>query len=411
MRYSSRSDAGSASPSLRELYRVGVAAADPEALTRRACEGLTGSRFTVLAIGKAAAAMARGARAALGRRAQDGLVVSSTASACPWPVHMASHPRPDVRSEAAALAALSLVRGARAPVLALISGGGSALVALPAPGLTLADKVAAVSAVMEAGAPIEALNTVRKHLSAIKGGRLAAASAVPMTTMALSDVAGDSLAVIASGPTVGDPTTFADAIAVCRDYQVWTTLPAPVRAHLSAGAAGTIDDTPAVVGGDAAVIAGLDTVARAVAARFPAARLAVQPQVGSAEQVAATLIACALELGAPGWIGYGEATIDLAGRIGVGGRALHLALLVARGIAGHGAEVLVAGTDGIDGNAPAAGAVVDGQTWTRMQAVGDPEAALAGHDAYPILAAVGATLEPGPTGVNHADLYLVRTVR
>lgn len=411
MTSSSRSDAGSFEPILSELFRAGIAAADPEALTRSACHGLDGDRYVVLAVGKAAIAMARGARAALGSRAERGLIVTNTVAAAPWPVRVAGHPRPNASSEAAAREALALAQSAAAPLLCLMSGGGSSLLAQPAPGLVLADKAAVTSALMAAGAPIGELNAVRKHLSAVKGGRLAAASSMPITTMASSDVAGDSLSVIASGPTVADPTTFADAIDVCRRYRVWPRLPPSVRVHLSEGAAGRRSETPKIVSGDAIVIAGMDTVARAVVALVPGAELAAEPLVGAAEDVAAALIRRASVAVETAWVGYGEATVELGDRVGVGGRALHLALLVARGIAGGSSEVLISGTDGIDGNSPAAGAVVDGHSWTRMLAVGDPQRALAGHDAYPILAAVGATLEPGPTGVNHADLFIVRTAR
>ena len=407
-------DVERATGELRQLFIDGLAAADPEALTAAACRQLRGQDWTVVAMGKAACAMARGAAAALGDRVIDGLVVTNTVNAAPWPVRIASHPAPDDRSEAAARELLRVVSAATGPVLALISGGASSLVCLPAPGLELADKRAATAAVMQAGASIDELNTVRKHLSSVKGGRLAAATRLPMTTMALSDVVGDSLSVIASGPTVADPTTFGDAVDVCRRYGVWSALPPAIRAHLEAGCEGTVEESPKQVEGQAQVIAGLDTVAARVAAlmlrRHGGVELGVRPTVGDVGAVAAQLArrAAVLEPGTA-WVGYGETTVELGPNVGIGGRSLQLALLVARSIARSPAQILVAGTDGIDGVSPAAGAVVDGSTWQRLAASGaEPERALQEFDAYPALASVGATIECGPTGLNHADLFIVR---
>ena len=421
--------------SVREVFAQTIARLDP---ARRVCDALERRPIDergviVLAAGKAAPAMARGATAALGARVRAGLVVSPEGSGeVPEGLEAmrAAHPIPDDRSLAAGRAVLEFVRAARASerVLALISGGASALLCLPTAGLSLADKVAATSAVMAAGAPIDELNAVRKHLSAIKGGRLAAASPAPVTTLALSDVLGDQLAAIASGPTVPDPTTFADACRAVEASCGMTAIPAAARDHLEAGRRGERDETPkrARAGDRAEIIAGTGAlVDEAIAAARDRDGGAEAEELsrgidGDVSEVAEMLASAARRArkraaasGRPVWfVAGGEPTVRLPSDPGEGGRAHQLALLVAERIAGiHGVVVLAAGSDGIDGSARGAGAIVTGATWKAIGEAGfDPADALRRFDAAPALAAVGAQIITGPTGVNHADLILVAAI-
>lgn len=446
---------------LRAIFGDTLARLDPAARTEAAlgaiewpAASLVAPAVIIVAAGKAAPAMAAGTLRYLARSGPEaarvvagvviGVIGAGEPRACaPLAFHPASHPVPDARSVDAALAALAAVQHAPAgaAILALISGGASALMALPAPGIELADKVAVVRAVAASGADVRALNAVRKHLSAIKGGQLAARAAAPVTTLVASDVIGDDLAAVGSGPTVPDPTTFAEARDIVAAAMDWASVPASVRAHLDAGCAGQRAQTPRTARpGDRAVLV-TGTAALVEAARDACARGSEgQPDVdgdvhggvhgidvidggaralaGDVADVADRLArqAHAMEVASAGrggarrcWVGGGEATIALPPQPGVGGRAQHIALLVARAIAGtHHVSVLVAGSDGIDGNSPAAGAIVDGHSWDAMRAAGcDPEAALARCDAFPVLDAIGATVRTGPTGVNHADLALI----
>ncbi|RMH40935.1 MAG: DUF4147 domain-containing protein, partial [Deltaproteobacteria bacterium] len=399
------------------LWSAAVARLDPAAIAEDAVRAADPpGPVVVVAAGKAAAGMARGAAAALGSRLAGGIVAAPEADAVPAPLRLrvGSHPVANAASERAGRALLDCVAAADpgSHVVALISGGASALAAVPAPGVSLADKVAAVSAVMAAGEPIAAINCVRKHLSAIKGGRLAAASRAPVWSFIASDVADDDLSVVGGGPTVADPTSNRDALAildrvgapVSPAVRRWLecgpdtpkTLPADhvVRLVCSAGAA--VD--AAVAAGDRVEVLGrgwtgdVADVARRLAA---AARAAARDAVARGRHVLR--------------VAQGEPTVALPPQPGRGGRAQQTALLVARAIAGvDRVAVVCAGTDGIDGNTTAAGAVVDGATWAA--AGPDPAAALARCDAYGALDAADALIVTGRTGVNCADLFVVAAV-
>lgn len=376
---------------LRRLVDETVAAMDP---ARRVAQALAaidlGRRAAVgIAVGKAARAMARGARG-IGR----GLVIAPGPGAVPpgWELMVASHPRPDERSERAGRAALAWAAAIDpgAVMIALISGGASALAAVPAPGETLASKRAAVDAAMARGLPIAALNALRTRLSAIKGGQLARTCPAPVVTLVASDVVGDEPAIVGSGPTVG----------------AWTT-------RLDRGPI-AIDELPIVDGRRDAVIvvAGVGELARTVAAilaREAPVVCAPAPLVGDVAEVAARLTAIARDGGHGAWVASGEATIAVGLAPGQGGRAQHTALLVARALAGApGWACLCVGSDGVDGTGPAAGAIVDGDTWAALAAAGiDGDRALAARDSGTALAAIGAAVVTGPTGVNHADLVVV----
>lgn len=368
------------------VARAAIAAIDPAALTEAALVELGGDRSAhVLALGKAAAPMARGARAALGDR------VASVTLAGP---EQGSHPVPDERSVAAGEALLAAARGA-APehqVVALISGGGSAMAAVPAPGITLGEKRAATAALLARGASIDEINIARKHLSAIKGGQLAAASAAPVLSLIISDVVSGDLAAVASGPTLGDASTIDDARAVIERYRLDRSL------------LDRLVETPASIAGEHRCLADNRSL-RDIAASLSGGEVFDEPVTGDVAAVAEQLRA----LGPGLWIAGGEPTMTLPDDPGRGGRMTHLALLLARDLAGQNAEAVCIGSDGIDGGSGAAGAAIDGSTWSAIESAGlDPARALNRADSATALAAAGALIITGPTGTNVADLILVR---
>lgn len=379
----------------------------------------------LLAVGKAAVPMARAALATLGGRVEDALCVAPAGATAPIAgvqVLEGSHPRPDRTSLDAGAAILRWAgRGGRVPVLALVSGGGSALAVAPADGIALEEKVEAVAALMRAGAPIGELNALRKHLSLLKGGRLGALLApAEVRVLVLSDVPGDDLSTIASGPFAPDPTTFADALRFVTARGA--TVPAAVAARLAAGARGELPETPKP--GDPRlarvshrILAGPVDLARAAAdegrGRGFAAEADPAPLAGDVAAVAARLGAWArahagrgrrlLALG-------GEPTIAIppGARAADGGRAQHLALLAAREIAGLSAAVLAAGSDGRDGPTDQAGAVVDGASAAEAAAAGvDLDAALAAARSGPAAIAIGAAIPREDTGTHLCDLVVV----
>ncbi|HUS16447.1 MAG TPA: DUF4147 domain-containing protein [Chloroflexia bacterium] len=392
-------------------------------------------RIFVLGAGKAGAAMAHAAERALRDQPawRGGLVVVKDPPPAPLPATIelvqAGHPLPDSRGVEAArrISALARAAGPDDLVLILISGGGSALLADPAPPLTLADVGAVTGTLLRGGAPIEALNTVRKHLAALKGGRLAErASPATVLALILSDVVGSPLDVIASGPTVPDPTTYADALAVLDRYAAGAELPAAVRAHLQAGAAGTLPETP--VPGDplfARVVTQIigDNRRAAQAAVAAARDLGLEALLlttyleGEARDAGRLLAALAKELAGDSGplrrpaclVLGGETTVTVRGN-GRGGRNQELALGAALALDGWGPQVAVAtlATDGGDGTGDAAGAIADGTTVARARNQGlDPALALADNDSYHFWQALGDAVVTGPTGTNVNDLAYV----
>jgi hydroxypyruvate reductase len=385
-------------------------------------------RYTVIAAGKAAPAMAAAAVRVLGSRVRGGLLISPGSADAPPPLeHIAGgHPTPTAASEQAGRRALALARAARpdAPLLVLISGGASAMMAVPAAGLTLDDKRQTTERLLRAGADIDALNTVRKHVSAIKGGWLAAAAPGPCVTLAISDVVGDDLSVIASGPTVPDASSFADALEVLRRFGGESAFPPPVVAHLTAGSKGERPETPkpgdarlsqstaTVIGGRRDAMAG--AIAAAEARGYHTLRID-DAVVGDARQTAVShlraVTARAASLPRPACIvSSGETTVHVVGH-GRGGRNQEFALALADGLAASGAPVAVAsvGTDGIDGPTDAAGAVVDSTTLARGAAarLAPPAAYLGDNNAYAYFAALGDLIHTGPTGTNVGDLQII----
>jgi glycerate-2-kinase len=333
-----------------------------------------------------------------------------------------AHPVPDLASVAATTRVLAAIEAAtpQTLILVLLSGGASALLVAPAGDLTLADKQAVTAAMLVSGADISALNTVRKHCSRVKGGGLvrSAAHAAGVWTLLLSDVVGDDPAVIASGPTVADPTTFSDALLALDRWVDPAVVPSRVRAHLDAGCHGRAAET--VKPGDAVLLHALTDVlagnrtavvaaAAAAGARGYLPLVVDEPLHGDAAFAGRAIVARLAA--APGdrpvaVVAGGETTVRVTPG-GRGGRSQHLALAAAIALAGEVGAVLAAGTDGIDGPTDAAGACVDGQTIARARARGlDPEAALATTDSHAILDATGDLVRTGPTGTNVADLVV-----
>ena len=404
----------------RRMTAAALAAVDPERLAREEL-ARRGERFgAALAVGKAAAALARGAREALEPAAPRLLIRPHNTPGLldpGWEQRTGGHPLPDRQSFAAGERLERwLVEIAPRPLLALISGGASACVEAPAAELTLEDLAATQRALLASGLPIQTVNAVRKHLSRLKGGGALRALPAAITgrlprvlALLLSDVPGDDPAAIASGLFAADPTTYAEALAAIEGLAV----PEAVRRHLAAGARGEVPETLKTDpsgGRDRAAGEREDGHGRR---RLLAQRHgfhAVEGELeGEAVHAARELVerGRALEGAAVALVLGGETTVALRGEAGHGGRNQELALAAARELAGGAGElVFTLATDGEDGPTRSAGATVDGNTWETIRRAGiDPETALARHDSRTALAAVpGALLETGPTGTNVGDL-------
>ncbi len=401
---------------LLDGFRAGIAGVDPEAVTARAVERLDfgGSRrVVVIAAGKAAVSMARGAAPAAD--SVDGVIVAPTPADAPFPVMVGGHPIPTEGSVAAARHALDLASAAGPDdvVLCLISGGASALLSAPAEGLTLGDLQQANRALLDCGADIVETNTVRKHLSAIKGGRLAVAvEHARLVTLVLSDIVGDPLDAIASGPTIPDPTTYENALAVVDRYGLHDHLPERVVGHLERGRAGQIPETPNQSHPRHEIeIVGSGVVAAEAAAAFirskgVRSRVVSTSHIGEARQAAVTAVRAPSDSGEV-LVFAGETTVTVTGS-GSGGRNQEAALAAAIEIDGRPITFLAGGTDGVDGPTDAAGGIVDGGTIGRGRALGlDAVTSLRDNDANTHLAATGDLVVTGPTGTNVADLWFV----
>jgi glycerate 2-kinase len=383
--------------------------------------------YVLLAAGKAACAMAEAARRALGDRITRGAVTTKDGHARPQSglaCREAGHPLPDSRSEAAGREALSLAAGlaAHESLLVLISGGASALWCVPADGLTLAEKRETTSLLLRASLPIGAVNTVRRHLSALKGGELVrAARGRRVRVYAVSDVPGDALADIGSGPAAPDPTHFGDGLQVLRARGLVAELPAAVRARLERGTAGEIVETlkpgdPEAASVTGRVVASLDAAIAAVVREAAAEGLrtrslgrALDADVATLAEPLAAEIRRARADGVELLVAGGEPTVAVRGE-GLGGRAQELAVRLSLAVAGEpGWTALCAGTDGTDGPTDAAGAFADSALVTRARTRGlDPARALATSDVHPLLTATGDLFHTGPTETNVADLFIAR---
>jgi len=398
---------------LEESFRAAVAAADPlKILAPHLPPPPTGRTF-VAAAGKAAASMALAVERNFNGDV-EGIAITRYGHGLPTGkirVIEAGHPVPDEAGEAAAREILEKTKELKAGdlLLALLSGGGSSLLSLPAPDVPMAELKALTRDLLRSGAAIQEMNTVRKHLSAIHGGRLAAASKAPVVALIISDVTGDDPTHIASGPCAPDPTTYADALEILRRYRV--TPPNSIKRRLERGA----DETPKP--GDPVfsrvqnkVIATAHRSLEAAAEVFR--RNQIQPVIlgdavtGEASEVAKVLAALAREIktyGTP-WkapvalISGGECTVTIRGEGGRGGRCAEF--LLSLGIETGGVWAIAADTDGIDGTEDNAGAVLSPNSMKRGR---DARALLAKHDSYGFFSALGDLVKTGPTLTNVND--------
>ena len=341
----------------------------------------------------------------------------------------AGHPLPDVGSIAAAQAAFRMMSDARPDevVLVLLSGGASALLAMPADGISLNDYRTTTSLLLACGASIQEVNCVRAHIDLVKGGGLARASrGAAVVGLLMSDVVGDDPRIIGSGPLSGMDGSFGDALDIVGRYGLADPLPANVRNHLAAGADGNAagplpPDAAAFARVTLDIIANnataLDAAAACAAALGYRVNRRVEPVIGEAvdagRELSAWLTRKSSGRASSCLIAGGETTVTLnsdetTGATGIGGRGQEVALEVARLIHGHqGVALLAGGTDGIDGPTNAAGGIVDGGSVGRMRDRGiEPEDALARHDAYTALEASGDLLMTGPTGTNVMDVFV-----
>ncbi len=408
---------------LGRLFRAAVAAADPAVCLPPhlpEAPALPGGRTMVLGAGKAAASMARAVEDNW-TGAVTGLVVTRYGHAVPTQsieVVQAAHPVPDTAGEAAAARILALASdlGPDDLLLVLISGGGSSLLSLPAPGLDLGDKQAVNQALLRSGAPIDQMNVVRKHLSAIKGGRLAAAAApARVVSLLISDVPGDDPAIIASGPTVADPSTFAQAREILAHYGI--SPPEAVASYLAAAEAETPKPGDACFARCETLLVAtpaqsIDAAGEVAAAAGYEVELLGDDLEGEARELGAQHGEMALVRLAAGrrvaLLSGGETTVTVRGQ-GRGGRNLEYLAGLALALGGHpGISAIACDTDGIDGTEDNAGAIVMPDTLTRAAAAGlDPGTLLANNDAYALFSALDDLVICGPTLTNVNDFRAI----
>ena len=419
-----------ASARIRTWFAAALAAVDPaRAIAQHLAVAEAGIRISnrpvcvhgriiVIAVGKAAVPMARAAEAALGDRISGGLALTKDGHSGGLPLRWiqtreASHPIPDERGVAATTEILELIATLTASdlVIALISGGGSALLEAPVDGVSLADIAAVTSLLLRAGAPIDHLNAVRIPLSRVKGGGLRRAAAnTPFATLILSDVLGNDPAVIASGPTVPGSATGARAIELLKHYGMVEHVPASVVTALARH-----DLRPVDPGGDLLTIVADNRIAVeafAAAARDDGERVRIvwNDAQGEARELAREWVARLKdETRFPLLIGGGEATVTVRGN-GAGGRNTEFALAAALELEALGLTdwvVASLATDGQDGTTGVAGAIASSPTLDCARALGiDPETALVNNDSLAVFRAVGGLVETGPTGTNVNDIYV-----
>lgn len=429
---------------MRKLIAAGLDAADPyQALLKRISlhgQSLRVGRKTydlsrvnrVIAVGagKASARMAQALEHVLGRRVDDGLVIVKTGHALPTKriaIREAGHPIPDESGLHATQELLRMVKGLGPCDLlfVLLSGGGSSLLPAPVPGVTLADKQRTTRLLLRSGATINEINVVRKHLSMIKGGGLATSTQARIVTLILSDVIGDDLGSIASGPTVADPSTFADAVHVLRRYRIWGSVPAAARRYLERGRNGVAPETlkpgsRRVSSVHHQIIGNNQIMLEAVTHRANKSGLRTirfsTPVLGEARVAARrlTAIAATPALGEGMvkrpccMVAGGETTVTVTGK-GKGGRAQEFAAAAACEIAGlPNTWVVAIGSDGTDGPTDVAGAMVSGETLAQAKKLSvNLRSAVNRHDTYPALKTLDCHIHTGPTGTNVNDLYLL----
>jgi hydroxypyruvate reductase len=426
----------------RKIFEAGLRAVDPREAVKRvvAVEGNSlrygeqkldlGAFSGVWAIGagKASAAMAQAVEEVLDDRIGGGLVIvkyDHLVSLEKIRLLEAGHPTPDENGWRATQELIDLVTGLDRQdlIIFLLSGGGSALLPMPVTPITLAEKMATTDLLLKCGASIQEMNTIRKHLSQVKGGQLARLShPATLISLILSDVVGDPLDVIASGPTVGDPTTFEDCLEVLDRYALMGELPASVESHLQAGLEGKIPETPKpgdpIFTQTTSILVGTNLqalkAAAAEAEKLGYASLIlsslIEGDTAAAAHLHTALIREIIRSGNPlprpaCLISGGETTVVVRGK-GKGGRNQEFALEAALDLEGlEGVCLLCGGTDGTDGPTDAAGAVVDGDTVARAQAKGlNPREFLKDNDSYHFFQLLDDLLITGPTNTNVMDL-------
>ena len=428
-----------------EIFQAALRAVDPmEAILRHVKQVDDGlqigkhrfkfedyDRILVVGGGKAGAPMAKALEDLLGDRIANGVIVVKEGHGLPLQhvrIHEAGHPVPDKRGIRGAEDILMLINaaGERDLVICVISGGGSALLVAPAEGITLEDKQEVTRLLLACGADIHEINTVRKHLSRAKGGGLARlAFPATVASLILSDVIGDDLNVIASGPAVPDTSTFADARSVFEKYDIWKQVPKSVQQRIQRGLAGDIEDTPkaddAVFQRCYSELVGTNLQALIAAGR-QAQQLGYQPLIlastveGEAREVVKMFTAIGKEvrssahpISAPACILCGgEITVTIQGE-GKGGRNQEFALAAAMVIAGmENVIILSGGTDGTDGPTDVAGAIADGETIARARANDlDPLDFLRRNDSYHFFQQLDDLIITGPTRTNVMDVYMM----
>ena len=421
------------------IFRAALRAASPDEAVRGEMQRIRTlyrdgdfRRLLTVGFGKASPSMAAALAESLGDLVDSGLVItkyghSLAAAPARIAVREAGHPVPDSNGLRASEELIRLVRAAdeRTLIVPLISGGGSALLVAPQAGISLADKQQTTGLLLRAGADIGELNTVRKHLSRVKGGRLAE-TAFPATVVSLilSDVIGDRLDVIASGPTAADPTTYGEALAICERYRLSEVVPPPVMALLRRGDRGELPETPkagspfldrvenSIIGSNRQA---LEAAARAARECGLTVEILSAELTGEARETGRQLARQALteagnKSGDSGrcLLAGGETTVTVRGP-GKGGRNMELALAFAIEIEGRpGITLLSAGTDGTDGPTDAAGAIVDGGTVARARMLGlNPREFLDNNDSYTFFQTCGGLLVTGATGTNVMDLQIL----
>ena len=424
---------------ITELFHAALHAADPYEAVRHHTgkilsvyeeEGF--QRLVVIGLGKAASPMLKATMDDLGERVKEGIIITKYGHADQTyesdiiRVYEAGHPLPDENGVRGTEEVINLLKEAdrNTLVLCLISGGGSALLVSPYGGITLQEKQKATELLLKAGADIFELNAVRKHISEVKGGRLAEiAYPAWVISLILSDVIGDRLDVIASGPTAPDKTSYRDALRIIERYRLRDAMPWSIMDTLAGGIRGLVPETPKesspvfqrveniIVGSNKKAIAAARE--RAVTLGFETSVVSTEIQ-GEARFIGKWLAKKAMELKASRLsddkiclISGGETTVTVKGN-GKGGRNMELALSFAMEIEGtSGITFLSAGTDGTDGPTDAAGAVVDGETVPKARSLGmSPEEYLENNDSYHFFEKAGGLFITGPTGTNVMDIQI-----
>jgi hydroxypyruvate reductase len=428
-----------------KIFFSGLRAVEPGAALKKYCRleedhfFIGASRYDlsqfnnvfVIGAGKASAPMAAALEDLIGERITDGVLnvkYGHLAELKRVKLIEAGHPVPDENGERGSQAILNLAAKAQKHdlVLCLMSGGGSALLPLPAEGLTLKDKQDTIKVLLACGATIHEINAIRKHTSMIKGGRLARATyPAALAALILSDVVGDNLDVIASGPTVPDSSTFGDCMEIFKKYKITAKLPATVVAHIASGIGGHVSETPKsgdpafarthnqIVGNNLEAVRAAEKEAESLGYNTLVLSSMIEGETRPVAHlhgaIAREIVKTGHPIGTPACIlSGGETTVTIKGT-GLGGRCQEFALAAALDISGnHNIVILGGGTDGTDGPTDAAGAIVDSHSVTRAKAMGlDPYHYLSNNDSYHFFKTLGDLLVTGPTNTNVMDLRIV----